>query len=364
MVILVTSDLHLTDKTADVYRWEIFTFLSRQVESLKEKYKEVELFVLGDITDFKDRHSANLVNSIIISFQTLIEKDGIKNIYFLRGNHDCIDETWPFFKFLDTYPNMHWINTAQMYLYESKDFNRTHKCLFIPHYRMKERYASIFKAVRDKDDRPDIVFMHETFNGALASNGQKMEGLNIRSASKLQVPIISGDIHVPQRIKNLTYVGSPYHVRFGDKFEPRVMLITEENDKLKLNSIPTNMPKKHVFEVSSLKDIEPLWSKFEEISLVMDLMVRIDIVTTSDNIGDIHHIKSEIDNLRKKFEGSSDLFEIRGKNLLKERILKKEANEPSLERKQPEELIENIGKKHNMPEEMIELGKAFYNDAV
>ena len=30
---------------------------------------------------------------------------------------------------------------------------------------------------------------------------------------------------LPQRCGVVTYVGAPYHIRFGDKFEPRIMLI-------------------------------------------------------------------------------------------------------------------------------------------
>jgi hypothetical protein len=37
--------------------------------------------------------------------------------------------------------------------------------------------------------------------------------------------VYSGDIHVPQVIKGVEYVGSPYHVHFGDNFRPRAVLL-------------------------------------------------------------------------------------------------------------------------------------------
>ena len=35
----------------------------------------------------------------------------------------------------------------------------------------------------------------------------------------------SGDVHVPQKIGNIEYVGAPYPIRFGDNFTGRVVVI-------------------------------------------------------------------------------------------------------------------------------------------
>jgi hypothetical protein len=39
--------------------------------------------------------------------------------------------------------------------------------------------------------------------------------------------IISGDIHVPQTLGPVTYVGAPYTIDFGDRFAPRVLILEE-----------------------------------------------------------------------------------------------------------------------------------------
>jgi hypothetical protein len=70
------------------------------------------------------------------------------------------------------------------------------------------------------------VFMHQTAPGSIASNGQEMQGEALPSLSEDGGPkIYSGDIHVPQTIGSIEYIGSPYHVHFGDRFTPRCILI-------------------------------------------------------------------------------------------------------------------------------------------
>ncbi|HWY34909.1 MAG TPA: hypothetical protein VNX68_09695, partial [Nitrosopumilaceae archaeon] len=67
MSILITSDLHLTDKDRDEYRWGLFPWLKQQIIS----YKPTTLLFLGDTTDAKDRHSAKLTNRIVDCFTDL-----------------------------------------------------------------------------------------------------------------------------------------------------------------------------------------------------------------------------------------------------------------------------------------------------
>jgi hypothetical protein len=52
-------------------------------------------------------------------------------------------------------------------------------------------------------------------------DGDEMPDLN---AGK----VYSGDIHVPQVIGKIEYVGSPYHVHFGDNFKPRCLVIDKK----------------------------------------------------------------------------------------------------------------------------------------
>jgi hypothetical protein len=63
------------------------------------------------------------------------------------------------------------------------------------------------------------ILTHNTFAGAVGANGVELGGIPLDALPN--VPIISGDIHSPQRNGRLTYVGAPYTVDFGDEYEPR-----------------------------------------------------------------------------------------------------------------------------------------------
>ena len=49
-------------------------------------------------------------------------------------------------------------------------------------------------------------------------NGFSLEGYESKKMDKCSATIIAGDIHVPQLVGNVEYVGSPYRIRFNDAF--------------------------------------------------------------------------------------------------------------------------------------------------
>lgn len=214
---LLTSDLHFTDKVADRYRFGVLNWLARQVRS-NTKIKGVLL--LGDLTDEKDNHSSELVNKIV---KGLTEISEISPVYILKGNHDYIDETNPFFGFLSNLDNIHFITDPKKIKIDGE------RLTFLPHTR------NPYKDWNELDDAyfndADYIFLHQTLQGSLSSNGTEMEGMEKSYFEDLDALIISGDIHVPQKLGNIEYVGTPYRVRFGDNFEPRVMLV-ESPDKV------------------------------------------------------------------------------------------------------------------------------------
>lgn len=56
------------------------------------------------------------------------------------------------------------------------------------------------------------------------------------------LPIISGDVHVPQSFRNLVYIGAPYTINFGDDYTPRAVLL----DQGKIKFIPLDGPQKRL----------------------------------------------------------------------------------------------------------------------
>lgn len=165
--------------------------------------------ICGDLTDAKDNHSAELVNRVVNAIR-LLKVDAIK---ILVGNHDWLKEGQEYFRFLNVLPNVQYINRPTedpdvkgiptFYLPYSKNPARDWAGMDFSHY--------------------DLLFLHQTVKGAITSNGQEMDGEEMPALNAAKV--YSGDIHVPQKCGPVEYIGSPYHVHFGDAFKPRCVLL-------------------------------------------------------------------------------------------------------------------------------------------
>lgn len=127
------------------------------------------------------------------------------------GNHDYLKQDEAFFTFLNHHPKIRFINRAAVI-----DGN-----LFLPYSKNPTEDWAHYEF----NDFP-FIFMHQTFNGAVSENGQKMSS-QLSGDFHCHNTIYSGDIHVPQVIGDVTYVGSPYPVRFGDSFKARCILRKE-----------------------------------------------------------------------------------------------------------------------------------------
>ena len=214
MTALITSDLHLTDASRDEYRWGLFPWIREQIA----KYNVDEVFVCGDLTDAKDRHSSLLVNRFVDEFSSLAK---IAKVYLIRGNHDYISEQYPFFMFMRMLAGWSTENGLDFIREPTKIKTKNGNVLMLPNTKnYEEEWSGISLAACD------YILCHQTFDGAKAENGQALNGIPPLFFKGFKGQVISGDVHVPQRIsKNIEYVGAPYRVHFGDSFTPRVLLL-------------------------------------------------------------------------------------------------------------------------------------------
>jgi hypothetical protein len=134
-------------------------------------------------------------------------------VVILQGNHDYLREGHSYFDFLNFMPGVRFITKMQESVIDDGPLT-----YFLPHCKNPaERWKGL------DFSHYDLLFMHQTVSGAVASNGQKMDGEKLPALNAVKV--YSGDIHVPQVIGSVEYIGSPYHVHFGDRFEPRCILL-------------------------------------------------------------------------------------------------------------------------------------------
>jgi Calcineurin-like phosphoesterase len=197
------------------YRWSLFPWLNGQIKEHGVK----TLLILGDLTDAKDSHSAELVNRVVQAIDSL----KIDDIRILAGNHDWLKQGQEFFRFLNLLPHVQFITKP------TEDHDPAGPLsIFMPYSKNPAKDWAGYNF-----DMFDTLFMHQTVTGSIASNGQAMDGESMPALNAGRV--YSGDIHVPQNIGGVTYVGSPYHVHVGDNFKPRCMLLTKDGKERDLH---------------------------------------------------------------------------------------------------------------------------------
>ena len=236
---MLTSDLHLTASASTEYRWGLFPWLATQIREERAK----TLLILGDLTDAKDGHSAVLVNRVVNEIAKLAE---LCRVVILCGNHDFLQRGHMFFEFLRAIPNVDVITEPQ----EDMGIDPT-LAYYLPY---SKEPAKDWAHLRDFS-MYRYLFMHQTIKGARASNGQIMEGEALPDILGTAAKVYSGDIHVPQVIWPIEYVGSPYHVHFGDKFKPRVIVLEKSGLAVDLHFKTIS---RLALKVSSVRELEGL----------------------------------------------------------------------------------------------------------
>lgn len=202
----IISDLHLTDKAADEFKWKVFPWILDVIE----EHQLDDLFILGDLFDKKDRHPAELVNRLVRELRPIRK---VVPITILMGNHDYFKPDSPFLEFVDDLPNVTFIT-------QPVEFKGA---LWLPHERNPEEAWEGIDIINQ-----ETIFLHQSIIGSVTSNYFELNhGISQSYFSESKATIYSGDIHVPQKVGNVTYIGTPYPVAFGDHYEPRGVILRD-----------------------------------------------------------------------------------------------------------------------------------------
>lgn len=230
---LVTADLHLTVGEEDAYRHDWV----KQLPLLAKRERIDRVIILGDLTEVKDHHGAWLVNAVASHLRCLAD---VCDVIVMQGNHDYADIGSPFFEFIGGFPNIRWVGKPTviedlMFLPHTRDYKRDWATRWSPHDFGGYRW----------------IFAHNTFEGADMGYGQKAEGVPL-SMFPEKAHVISGDVHIPQKLGCVTYVGAPYRVNYGDDYWPRVLILENRT----MSSHPTKVVHKHLFTINSINDLD------------------------------------------------------------------------------------------------------------
>jgi DNA repair exonuclease SbcCD nuclease subunit len=241
MTVLVTADWHLTELPKDAYRYKALEW----IYDYATKHDVECVVILGDLTHNKNNHPDRLVNNVV----ELLHKFASRfRVIILQGNHDYIESDCAFFHFVRLIKGIEWIRRPQL-----TPIKGLGSCGFLPHTR---DYAKDWGNIKRDWSDVALIFAHNAFDGASAESGRELSGIP-RSVFP-DVQVISGDIHCPQVIGDdcqVIYVGAPYTQKFGDDYEPRILLLSNRA----ITSVSVPGPQKVLFDLKSENPKE--WEK-------------------------------------------------------------------------------------------------------
>lgn len=329
--ILITTDLHLNKSQDDFYRWVFLNDLKKII--VKENIEE--LFILGDLTQDKDGHKSDLVNDLV---KNLYELSRLCLVKILKGNHDYIDPDNPFFYLLNYIENITFYKNSSEYVFN--DFN----FLFLPHSRDidKDWKGFNFKSY-------DCIFTHQTFKGAYASNGIELEGISNNIFKKCRnTKIYSGDVHIPQTLGNIKYVGTPYNVYYGDSFDSRFLILSFNGDVIKERFIYTEYPTKFNLKIKSIEELKD-FENFKKGDFV-----KVVFLLKRSDFHEWENIKKSI----KDFLSKKGMI-VRGitVEVPKRKILKKSLIDSDIRSINDESLLKRFCKRESVENDLVDFGK-------
>lgn len=231
MSAMLLGDLHASSNPRDQYRIDFLRTFGKKLDTHDVR----ELYFLGDMTEAKDEHCASLVNMVC---DLLYDWSQRCRVYWLLGNHDYINRDEPFFRFVSYMQNVKMIERPT--IMESPILG---KVTLLPHTRdYKNDWGGI--------EFTKLVLAHNTFAGSIAASGKKLTGIPTEIFKDHDV--FAGDIHNPQKVGPVTYVGAPYTIDFGDDWDARVML----GDRKGWKEIPVTCPQKRLVDIADPIDLK------------------------------------------------------------------------------------------------------------
>jgi hypothetical protein len=258
---LLTADWHLDDKPENEYRWAVFGEVRRQLEKTPERH----LVILGDLCDRRDKHSAALVNRLMDEFADLLAHHAMR-IDILMGNHDAPVNGIPFWHILDHLANDRAGSFVQFHIEPFLD--KGNYTLYLP---FTPNPVECWAGIDLKKYK--LAFIHQPIKGADAGGHILEEGSEMPLFPR-GLKVYAGDIHYPQTIGKITYVGAPHRVRFGDDHHCRFLALEADGSA---KEIELRAPQKAVAEVSSLEELQ-------QIGLQQGDMARIRFAISANSI--------------------------------------------------------------------------------
>ena len=171
----------------------------------------------------KDRHSGELLNRLARSLGNLHDETGAQ-IWVTKGNHDDPLNGTPYWEILNK------LGTAVQYITEPLSFGYQNVLLLPFSSNPLEEWKNFDLASYD------AILMHQTVAGSLIEGDRKLEvDSNPMPILTEKVKAYSGDVHRPQQVGRITYIGAPHPVKYSESWPNRFIIIRDGNWKAPIN---------------------------------------------------------------------------------------------------------------------------------
>jgi DNA repair exonuclease SbcCD nuclease subunit len=276
--ILCVGDPHANIKNLDNVR-----SLAKQISEIVVTERVSQIIILGDLHDTAEYVKTQALNAMYDFFKYIRENTGLKaeDVVYIIGNHcyinnQCFLSTDHIFNIFKEIINVIDTPTA-LTKWRDKGSIKAVACPYVPNGRLAEALDRV-----DGWKDAQVIFCHQEFYGAhigtlISEKGDKWE------SSWPQA--ISGHIHDYAQINNnITYVGSPYQISFGESDDKALLLLEVDGSSINYRRIRLDFPRKISIEANAASaldlDMEP-YRKDHVRLFVMDTMENIEKIKKS-----------------------------------------------------------------------------------
>lgn len=286
------SDLHFGKYNNDEWLFRMEDYFYNFFIPVITKYKKANdvLVILGDI--FDNRNSINLkaINIVIKLFEDLAK---IIDIHILIGNHDMYLMNDNSINSVSVIRNIDGIT-----IYDKPtniNFDGL-DVLMMPWINGKNNEIDVLD-----NNTADLLFCHSDLNGCRTQlHPTRPHNRNILNIDDFKgyEHIYSGHIHIRQKIKNFTFVGSPYHLDRNDVENRKGIYIFDTKTKTDFLIENNYSP-----EFKKIKIISE--SDFKELKTVLDTKDFIDVSISNELLVKKPELRLEFDKLANKYKISN-----------------------------------------------------------
>ena len=209
-----------------------------------------------------------------------------KHVFCLVGNHDATSNTI----FLT---QNHWLNVLKGWDgLTIVDYPIIYENLTLCPYVPEGRFIEALSVLNDDWKKCNIVFAHQTLNGAKMG---PIISSNVEEWLEEYPLLISGHMHDKQKVKkNLYYTGSSMQHSFGEGDDKSIALITVEDGEVDIEEVYLEIKKKKII-YADISELEEIKEKIKD-----DIEYKI---VLSGNESEFNALKNSTLDLRSTYPG-------------------------------------------------------------